>query len=199
MSQATPRGYSDVAAALRFTDRSRARCRLLRRDPHVDGGFKDRQRQRTVVQHGIMETAKVKARSKRALSFFPQREDLLFADLIGCGLAWPDEISVDLRLGKATIELGVIDQVFDRLVPRPAETMHAGVDDEPTRAMGFKRETAEPRVRICVQAELFAEALGVKPPTFAVAGVSEGTAQFRDPRKFLRSSDLQMMARHRLV
>jgi hypothetical protein len=85
-------------------------------------------------------------------------------------------------------------EVVDHLLARPVLGVDAGIDDEANGAeiVGFK--AAEVGVRILIEADVFAEALGVESPAFGVGGVVEVFAEGGQAGQLLRDGDLQVMA-----
>ena len=92
----------------------------------------------------VVERADVEARAEGLLGLAAELADLEVADHVRRRLRRHRDVAIDLgrrvrrRLGR------VRHQVVDRPLPRPAEHVHAGVDDEPRGAQRFVREQAEP-------------------------------------------------------
>ena len=74
--------------------------------------------------------------------------------------------------------------------------MDSRVDHEPDRAPHLVSELSELRVRIPVESELGAEALGVETPALDEGGVAAVATEFRNSLELLSDRNLKVMARH---
>src|SRR5260370_42118692 len=94
---------------------------------------------------------------------------------------------------------GVSGEIVDGCLPRPALRGLAGIAPKPPRPPHFVSKLAEFRIRIFVHSDLFAETLGIQPPSFYEGCIARVLAEFRNPFEFLRERNLQVMPRHGLV
>ncbi len=85
-------------------------------------------------------------------------------------------------------------EVVDHLLARPVLRMDAGVDDEADGAEDVAFEAAVIRVRVLIEADIFAELLGVESPAFGVGGVVEVFAKSGQAGELLRDRNLEMVA-----
>src|SRR6185503_3779276 len=97
-------------------------------DPAIDFRFKHGERHRALTEHTVMKPAEVELRTEPLLGAASQREQALLADLVGERLPGPGDVSIHLELDLGVGERAVVAQTSDRLVPRPAHRVHAGVD-----------------------------------------------------------------------
>ena len=131
-----------------------------------------------------------------AVARCPQLLDLERPDLVGEGLAGPDDVAVDLDDQVVLGRRRVLDEEVDGLLPGPAEGVHAGVEDEPARPHQLGVERAVALVRVLVEPELVAEALAVEAPALDVRGAGEAlAAEVRQALGLLRERDLEVVAR----
>ena len=99
-----------------------------------------------------------------------------------------DCVAVDLGADVAGPHRGVRDHVVDRLLPAPAERVHAGVHDQPAGAHRVRRQHPDPVQRRGVQPHLVGEPLGVEPPALAVRRDERALAELRDAVELGRRS-----------
>ena len=90
-------------------------------------------------------------------------------------------------------------QEVDRLLARPTQGVHAGVDHEPPGAPGVERQDPEAIHVAGVEAHLVREALRVQAPALGEGGGAEGPLERGQARQLLGDRDLEVVARHRLV
>src|SRR5260370_16918236 len=88
----------------------------------------------------------------------------------------------------------VVAKKIDRRLSRPPHRMHPGIPHEPHRAPHFKAELPEFRVRVFIHAELFAEALRIKPPALDERRVAGVLSEFRLALLPLPKGYLQIMS-----
>ena len=86
-----------------------------------------------------MERPDVEAAAEPGPGLVAQPSDLELADLVGEGLARPGDVAVDLVDDVVLGQGGVVEHEVDRPLARPAEGVHAGVDDEPAGAPRVER------------------------------------------------------------
>src|SRR5258708_12422964 len=171
-----------------------ASIRGLGVDPMLDMRLEETQRDRALLQDGVVEDADIEFGAEAALGFGTQLADFELDEFVGQRLAGPDDVTVDFD-GDVLIGLaGVVLEKLDSLLAPPAHRMHAGVDHEAHRAPHFVAELAKLRVRIGVQAEVLAEALAVERPAFNERRVPDVLAKLRRTFHFLRQRNFQMVA-----
>ena len=98
----------------------------------------------------------------------PHPLDLQPPDHVGQRLARATRCSGRSRRRPAGAHRRVRDHVVDRLLPAPAERVHAGVDDQPAGAHRVGRQHPDPVERRGVEPHLVGEPLGVEPPALGV-------------------------------
>ena len=94
------------------------------------------------------------------------------------------------------------EERVDRLLARPPEGVHPGVDDEAGGPPGLRVEHPEPLGLVAVEAHLVREALGVEAPALDVraAGVPRCEApEVVEGRVLALERDLEVVTRDRLV
>ena len=145
-----------------------------------------------------MEAAQVEARAERGPGPLAQFGDAQLADLVAERLGRAGDVAVDFRLvvGRRVGRVGV--QVVDRLAPRPAHRVDAGIDHQARRAQHLFVELAEARERIAEEAELRPQSLGIGGPAFA-EGLEPGVAAEGRQVERLGARHLQVVARHAFV
>src|SRR5882762_6766234 len=152
----------------------------LRIQPQLHARFQHAEWHGAMVKHGIMKFAHIESCTKFLFGFRTQFANLHLSDLIGKRLARPNDVAIhfdsDVLIGLA----GVLTEEIDRLLPRPAYGIHSGIHDQPYRSPHFLAELSELRLRIFVQAKLFAETLGIKPPTLDECRVAGVLSEFRN-------------------
>ena len=125
--------------------------------------------------------------------------DFQFAHLVGQRLTWPHDVPVDFHddvvLGFSSVGL----EVVDRSLPAPAKVVQASVHHQPDGPPHLVGQLTKFRVWIRVKTHLFAKAFCVQRPALDVHCVAPVLAKFRQTGQLVRDSQLQMMARHRLV
>src|SRR6266478_10068419 len=139
-------------------------------DETLDPGPQHRQRHRAELQHRIVKGAHVEALAER---FFRARtgvEKLALAQVVRQRLPRPGDVAVHLGAELSLGERGVLPEVLDRLLARPALGMNAGVDDQARGAPDLVAEHAKALVGRVVQPHLEPELLAVQRPAFAVSG-----------------------------
>ena len=94
---------------------------------------------------------------------------------------------------------GVVVEVIDHLLAGPVLGVDAGVDDEADGAPDVVFEAAVVGVGVLIEADVFAEALGVKGPAFGVGRVVLVLAEFGNVCQLLGDGDLQVMAGNSFV
>ncbi len=146
-----------------------------------------------------MELADVELVAELLLGVRSQLLDLELTGLVRERLTRRGDVAVDLDDDVVLRLRRVGGEVVDRLLPRHALRVDAGVDDEPDRAPHLVRELAELRVRVLVEADARTEALGVQRPSFDERGVAAEATKVRYAGELLRDRDLQVVAGHRLV
>ena len=146
-----------------------------------------------------MEVADIEVRAERILGPCPQLADLQFAHLVCQRLTWPTDVPVGLGPDLVQRERRVLGQVVEHLLARPAQGVHAGVDDEPAGPPDLVGQAAEVAVRILVDAGLEPEVLGVKRPSLTESREVVVAAELGAGVHLGRERGLEMMPRHRLV
>ena len=94
----------------------------------INARFEQVQGQRSVIEHGIVKSPQVKLVAQGLPRLCAQRLDLEFSDLVAQRLSRLQDVAVDLRDCRAFGHAGIVDQVADRLVTRPAEGVQSGFD-----------------------------------------------------------------------
>src|SRR5690606_13073322 len=94
-------------------------------------------------EDGVVEALLVETRAQLAFGFRAQVAQRAIADVVGQRLARPGDVTVDLVLDVELRQCRVAGQVVDRLLPRPALRMQAGVDHQARRAPHFHGQAAE--------------------------------------------------------
>src|SRR5436190_16524237 len=144
--------------------------RFPARNVGVDYLLEERERQRAVLQHFVVELAQVEPRAERALRTLAQLEDLQHADLVGERLRRHHEVTLDLDDDFRFRHAGVLHHVPDGLLARPALGMHPGIDDEAHRAEHLVLQPAEIVGRILLVPGLPGEPLSVQRPALVERG-----------------------------
>src|SRR5581483_10673463 len=144
---------------------------LRGREPGVDAALQHVERQRARAEHDLVEGAQIEALPELLAGAVAQRENLELSELVRARLAGVRDVAVDLVDHVEPRLRGVVEEVRDGAVTRPAERMHPGVDDEPDGAPHLVAERPELRLRVVVHADRVAERLGVQPPPFREADV----------------------------
>ncbi len=91
----------------------------------LDVRLEDAQRDRSLLQDGIVEGSDVELGTEAALGFGAQLADFELAEFVGQRLAGPDDIAIDFD-GDVLIGLaGVVLEKLDGLLARPVHRMHA--------------------------------------------------------------------------
>src|SRR6202158_527063 len=162
-------------------------------EPMLDMRLKEAQRHGALLQDGVVEGADVEFGGEAALGFGAQLADFELAELVGEGLAGPDNVAIDFD-GDVLIGLaGVVLEKLDGLLARPVHRVHPGVDHQPHRAPHFVAELAKFGVRIGVQPDVFAEPFAIQRPALDKGGVAHVLAKFRRVLHVLRQRNLQMV------
>src|SRR5688572_16105845 len=99
-------------------------------DPALDFFAQHPQRQRSILENHVVEVADVEFGAKLLRGFFAQPPNLEVADHVGRGLTRRGDVAIDFRRGAVLVLRGVRAQVVNALLPRPAEHVHAGVNDQ---------------------------------------------------------------------
>ena len=150
---------------------------------------------RAAAEELVVEGAHVEPVAQRLLGLGAQRLDPELADLVRQRLARPGDVAVDLVVDVEIALAGVLLEVVDRLVARPLERVHAGVDHQAHRAPHVVVQLADLREVVLVQAEVVAELLAVQRPAFDEGRVVGIAAELRQAGEFVRQRDLQVMTR----
>src|SRR6266404_708169 len=170
--------------------------RRLGVDPMLDMRLQEAQRDRALLQNGIVEGADVELAREAALGFGAQLSDLELAQLVGQRLPRPHDVAVDLDRDVLIGLTGVVLEKLDGLLARPVHRVHSGVDHQPHRAPHFVAELPELGIRIGVQPKILAKTLAVQRPAFHERGVADVPAKLRRVFHLLRQRNLQMVPRH---
>jgi hypothetical protein len=152
-----------------------------------------------VAQHDVVETGEGELRAEAAPRALAQLGDRALADLVGERLAGPHDVAVHL-VGDVALRAGLdaLEHVHG-LAARPAERVHARVDDEARGAPRLRGEHAEAVERTRVGAQLVGEALGVVGPALDVGGEAAVLAELGEPVEVERERDLEVVPGHGLV
>ena len=138
--------------------------RLLLRDPRINPVAQHVERQRSGVEHLIVEGAQVEVVAQSRLSPVAQFQNLQLADLVGQCLAGPRDVAVHLGLHLRLGGCRVVVEVIDHLLAGPVLGVDAGIDDEADGAHDVALEAAIVGVGVLVEAHILAQPLGVEPP-----------------------------------
>src|SRR6185436_8914878 len=90
-------------------------------------------------------------------------------------------------------------QTSDRLVPRPAHRVHAGVDYEPAGTPHLERQPAKALIGVAIDPHVLAELFGIESPAFDVRGNVVVATELRQVCQLLAERDLEVMPRYSLV
>ena len=149
-----------------------------------------------------MELAKVEARPIAGRDLAAQRLDLALAELVGQGLARPADVAVGLdqriRFGQA----GIVAEEIDRALTLPAQSVQAGIHDQPGGAPGLPVEHPEALGLGAVQPHLVRQPLAVQPPALDVRPTDHPRPEPAERAEMLilhLQGDLEMVPGSRLV
>src|SRR5712692_11891667 len=148
-------------------------------EPMLDVRLEEAQRDGALLQHGIVEGTDAELSGEAALGFGAQFADFELAEFVGQRLPGPHDVAIHLNRNVLIGLAGVVLEKLDGLLARPAHRVHASVDHEAHGAPHFVAELPELRVRIGVEANVFAEALAVERPAFDERGVTGVLAKLR--------------------
>ena len=136
--------------------------RLLHRDPLIDPRSQQRQRQRAVIEQGVVEAPEVERRPERRLGPRAQGPDLEFAELVAECLPGVGNVAIDLRLGEPRVQRGMVHDIdhpeYGKLVVMRSPIHYGGVkqpDYRPSGEMGADIDA------------IFINELGMKPDEVA--------------------------------
>ncbi len=126
--------------------------------------------------------------------------ELELAELVCERLSGRHDVPVDLDHDVMLGLPGVLAEELDGAFAAPTQRVHPGIDDETDRAPHLVHQLTKAAVRIAVQAQFLAEALGVQAPSLDIRGVvAPQPAELRQPGELLRQGDLKVVARNGLV
>src|SRR2546430_1538704 len=145
----------------------------------VDPGLQHRQRHRAELQHRIVKGAHVEALAERLLRARTGVEKRALAQVVRQRLPRPGDVAIHLGVDLALGERGVLPEVLDRPLARPALGVNAGVHDQARGAPDLVAEHAEALVGGVVQSHLESELLAIQRPAFAVGGEVRELAEHR--------------------
>src|SRR5262249_42312199 len=98
------------------------------------------------------------------------------------------------------VEADILHEEADRLLAAPALGVHAGVGDEPRRAVHEALDHAEPADRIIgIHAHLVRQLLGIEAPALAISGDADIAVKQRNRLVLDRDRALPEMTGYRLV
>src|SRR5579862_462889 len=161
------------------------------RDEALDARLEHRQRYRAELEHGVVEGADIEAITECLLGALASLDDGALAEVVGQRLPRPCDVAIHLGADLVLGERGVLTQVSERLLTRPALRMNAGVDHEPRGAPDLVAEHAEALVWGLVHPHLVSEPLAVERPPLAVGRDVAQAADFRLILVLHRDRDLE--------
>src|SRR6476646_2985951 len=111
-----------------------------------------------------MEAADVKLRPQYFPGAFAEFANLELAQFVAEGLRRPGDVAVGLRLDRRLIHGAGLAHEIHNLVACPTFRMDSGIDHETHCTEEFRGKAAIVRSWVLVEADLFAQLLGVKRP-----------------------------------
>ena len=141
-----------------------------------------------------MEGANVEPGPELCLGACAQVKKLKLTRLVGQRLAWECNVTIHLCLHAALVYGGVLVEVIDHLLSRPALAMHTGVHHQADCSPDIGLQPSVVVVRIGVEADILAQVLRVQAPALDERRVTTLFAELGNPLQFLRDGDLQVVA-----
>jgi hypothetical protein len=178
------------------------RQELLRLNPAIRAGVEQVERENATIQHLVVERPDVKLWTQFLPSAFAKFDELELPDFVTKGLGRPGNVAVCFGLDLGLVEGAGFAEEVDHLLAAPALGVDARIDDQAHRAKALALESAPIRDRILVEANLFAELLGIERPTFDVARIRPQKAvlaEFRQICHLLRYGQLHVVAGNAFV
>src|SRR5947209_20379445 len=142
-----------------------------------DNGSQGREGQGAVAEELVVEGAEIETVAEGRLAVAAGGFDFALADLVGQGLAWPDNIAIHFVDGLTLGQADVVEEELDRLLALPAQVVQSGVDDQAAPAAGTVAEHAEARQLVGIQPELVGKPLRVQRPALDKGGAQPAGAK----------------------
>ena len=156
-------------------------------------GVEHVERESAAAEDLVVEGADVEFGAELFLRALAELEDLELAELVGAGLRGPRDVAVGLGLDERLVDV-VLAHVVDDLIAGPALRVDAGVDDEADGAEELGVEAAVVADGVLIEADFFAELLGVERPAFGVGAEAGVEAELGQALELLLDGELHVMA-----
>ena len=137
----------------------------------MDAVLEQIERHRAAIQDFIVEGFDVELRAELRLRFIAKLTNGELSHFIGKRLPRPGNVTIGLGLRHGVVDV-VRVHVIDHLLAAPVLVVNGGVYDQPNGAEQLGVQPAIVGYGILIEADLFAELLGVEGPTFGIGGIT---------------------------